>query len=99
MANCLHKNQNLLLLIPAAALLLSACNPGAYNRTLTSQINTLKQEIQKLQEENRMLALKLAEIQKRYGIPIHQLTPETKFKHDIFDRVFSDTTIPQISTP
>lgn len=80
----------------AAYTSLSACNANTYTRSLTSQINTLKQEIQKLQEENRILSLKLEEVQKRYGIQTNQLNTELKFKHEVFDRVFSNTTNPSL---
>lgn len=73
----------------AAALLLSACN-GGYNRSLTGQINALQQEVARLQEENRILILKLEEIQTLYGIQTDQITPGKKFQHSVFDKVFSN---------
>lgn len=76
--------------ITAAALPLCACNSGAYNKSLMGQINQLKQEVQKLQEENRLLLLKLEEAQIRYGINFEQINPEQRNQGSIFERVYTD---------
>jgi hypothetical protein len=78
-----------LMLMATAVLSLPACNMGGYNRSLTGQINALQQEVAQLREENRVLNLKLQEIQKLYGIKVDSILIEQKFQHSIFDKVFS----------
>lgn len=90
MVKCVLATHTNWMLSMAAALLLPACNTGGYNRSLTGQINALQQEVARLQEENRVLVLKLEEIQKRYGIQTDQITPGKNFQHNVFDKVFSN---------
>lgn len=75
----------------AAILPLSACRSGAYNKSLAGQIKDLQQEVQRVQEENRLLTLKLQEAEKRYGINFDQIQPEQRPQGSIFDRVFAET--------
>lgn len=81
------------LAIAAAALPLYACNSSAYNKSLMGQINELRQEVQRLKDENELLLLKLKEAQIRYGINFEQIHPEQHRQGSIFERVFSDTGI------
>jgi len=74
----------------AAALMLVACHPGYPSKSSTAQLNELKREVKRLQEENRLLTLKLDEAHERYGIRLDRLHPEKTSHGSIFDRVFSD---------
>jgi len=73
------------------ASMLVACHPGYPSRSSTAQINELKREVKRLQEENRLLTLKLDEAHKRYGIRLDRLHPEATAHSSIYDRVFSGT--------
>ena len=74
-----------------AALALFACRPSYYDKSMTAQIKELKQEVQRLQAENRLLTLKLEDAQRKYGIRLEHLHPRRTPPGSIFDRVFTDT--------
>jgi Tfp pilus assembly protein PilP len=80
----------LLLVTIAVILPLSACRSGAYNKSLAGQIKDLKQELQQVKEENRLLVLKLKEAERRYGIRFDQIQLEQRPQSSIFDRVFAE---------
>lgn len=74
----------------AVALSLTACNLGTYNKSLFSQVQDLKREVQKLRDENNTLIRLLGEIRKRYGIDYEQLKLEPQHTSSLFERVFAD---------
>jgi hypothetical protein len=70
--------------------MLAACHAGDSTKSL-AQIKALKQEVARLQEENRVLALRLEEVRVRYGVRLDPATAERAVHGSIFDRVFADT--------
>jgi hypothetical protein len=78
------------LVVTAAVWALVACHPNYPSKSTIAKLTELKREVKRLQEENRLLTLKLEEAHKRYGIRLDRLHPEKARHSSIFDRVFSD---------